>query len=59
MVGKKLFHYKILEELGHGFMRIACKAEDPKLDRTVEIMALHSAVVSSGRVFPMARVMRR
>ena len=42
MVGKSLFHYRVLEALGRGGIGIIYKAEDTKLDQTVVIKVLPS-----------------
>ena len=47
MVGKRLSHYKILEELGRGGMGIVYTGEDTKLHRTVAIKVLPAAALSS------------
>ncbi len=47
MVGKKLSHYKILDELGRGGMGIVYQGEDTKLHRTVAIKVLPAAALSS------------
>jgi len=37
MIGRKISHYKVLEEIGAGGMGIVYKAEDSKLNRTVAL----------------------
>jgi serine/threonine protein kinase len=38
MVGKKVLHYNIEEKLGEGGMGVVFKAEDAKLERTVNFL---------------------
>jgi serine/threonine protein kinase len=46
MIGQKLSHYRIEEELGKGGMGIVYRATDSKLGREVAIKVLPPAVVN-------------
>lgn len=37
MIGKTIFHYKIMEELSRGSTDVVYKAQDTRLERTVAI----------------------
>ena len=61
MVGKSLFHYRVLEALGHGGIGIIYMAEDTKLDQTVVIKVLLSpaAVFSELRLKSTTQICQR
>jgi eukaryotic-like serine/threonine-protein kinase len=47
MVGQKILHYKIVENLSEGSMGVIYKTEDTKLDRSVAIKFLHRHVAAN------------
>lgn len=48
MIGRKLLHYRVVEEIGQGGMSVVYKGSDETLDRLVAIKVLHPFLAQKG-----------